>query len=164
MIEATLETVSPAGMMPWLNDQMVKQLQESMQNRFDSGGDDAVGGEWVPLSEATLQIKEDQGYPEDINIRTGEMLDFLTSDNGTVNSEGFDSVLEYPGNTASADVAKKIEVAMLGLDEPATPPRPVLGLGEADLQFAIMSLAAYINVTVAAKSGASPDSSFGGMV
>jgi hypothetical protein len=138
---------SPAGLASWLSGQMGPHLISRMEDRFAKEGDDAVG-KWELLSEATVFIREGQGYPGDhpINVRTGEMFRYLVSNsNVDVSTTAEGATLVYPGTDTVGDLADKLATAQGGADSPSTPARPVLGLSAVDLGWGVSSLTAFIN-------------------
>lgn len=110
-----------------------------IEERFVSHGDSTVG-RWRPLRAATLDIKERLGvpYPSYQNIRTGELLDFVTRGQRShisLPTEG-GAELTFPREPDDPVTLRKFLVAQMGSQErnwlnPAmgpTPPRPVIGI------------------------------------
>lgn len=111
-------------------------LRKRITQRFAGEGDDVVG-KWLPLAPATEKIRASKGYPpaHPINARTHYMEDFLVGQPGSVLPVGPAIVLTHPAASGGGLMDQKIETAQKGRGNPQTPPRPVLGLNEADLAF-----------------------------
>lgn len=136
---------SPAGQQAFMTQSVVPYLRERAEQRFLGEGDDA-SGMWAPLSETTVHIRESSGYPgaHPINVRTGELEDYITQGAGTVTVEGSGSTaLKYPqASTPGGIKGKKLRRAQVG--DSRTPARPVLAVNETDLMFVTQQLAYFI--------------------
>lgn len=123
----------------FLKDDVSDFFRNDIQERFNEEGD-LASGFWAPLSPATLHIKQAlpdlRGGPEDINVRTGDMFDFLTDDYPVASGSDW-AELEIPGDPPSPMLEKKLHTAQRGSSNNPmpgfgpTPPRPVLALSEA---------------------------------
>jgi len=146
--------LSPIGMQALLRGPVKEHLQKRIAQRFASEGDDMTGP-WEPLKDATVALRESQGFPGDhpINFRTGEMYEYLTSGPEDFTGSTTVSVLTMPGDAGSTEVREKVRTAQQGLAYPNTVPRPVLGLDEEDaaviLSMAALHLATYPAAMVA---------------
>lgn len=147
-VQRTLEhleaKLSPPGLTTWIEADVDPWLRERAQARFTNEGDD-VSGLWLPLSPYTQNIRNQMGYGPDhpINVRTGALEDYITSA-GNVYPTGVGVTLEAPGGTVAPDMAAKLVTAQQGSSFPATPPRPVLGVNERDLEAVMVTLANWI--------------------
>jgi hypothetical protein len=110
-------------------------MADVIVDRFAYGGDMSVGGPWPPLAAYTERLKRTLGAPADApNERSGEMLRHLAYDHA-IEPWALGALLRIPGNSDDK-MEKKLRTAQFG--EPAganpfggaTPPRPVLGIGE----------------------------------
>lgn len=137
--------LSPAGLATFLQGIVDPFIRNRIQGRFTSEGDD-VSGAWHPLEQATQQIRAAYGYPPDhpINVRTGEMQDFLVNTQSDVVMTGIGAELMHPPLTASAALSQKIATAQGGRASPSTPARPVIGVNENDVLFITSELVVYI--------------------
>lgn len=117
---------------------VVQYLQERVEDRFAQQGDDA-SGKWAPLTEATQRIRASKGYTPagPINIRTGEMYNWLLNANGElvggVVGEGGDLLLMWPGDYPSGELGDKLAHAQEGDPDTRTVPRPVVAADGTDM-------------------------------
>lgn len=120
-------------------------LQHRAMGRFGLEGDDAVG-KWTPLKLSTLLIRARKGFPTaPINVRSGQMKSFVTGSFGTVATRGGEEELTWPNvGNMQGSLAKKIMTAQMGKPSPATPPRPVIGVGELDSIYITAELTQHI--------------------
>lgn len=108
-------------------------MQQRAEVRFGQEGDDA-SGKWLELTQATKSIRRKKGYPESpINVRTGEMRNWVTHAEGQLVLFGEDLALLWPGEEPMGELADKIMHAQAGDRETRTPPRPVIAANETDL-------------------------------
>jgi hypothetical protein len=135
-----LELMLSAGMIGgYLKAVVEPYLQERASARFAGEGDDVVG-KWSPLKPATVAIRQHKGFPGEhpINVRTGELEQYVTGDPGFVAPDPFGATLTWPGDPQGAELEHKVQVAQVGEDR--TIPRPVIGVNERDLMFVLASL------------------------
>lgn len=144
MLEHLETKVSPPGLTTWMEADVDPWLRQRAQDRFTNEGDDVVGA-WLPLSPYTQMIRQQMGYGADhpINVRTGELENYITSA-GSIFETGVGVTLETPGGTVPPEMAVKIITAQQGSSFPPTPPRPVLGVNERDLEAIMVTLANWI--------------------
>jgi hypothetical protein len=125
--------ISESSLENFLSNVAVPYLQDRVDQRFANEGDDVVG-QWKDLAGATISIRQSLGYPGDhpINQRTGEMLDYLDTNQGEISAAPGDIRVTYPGGSMSVEVQQKLMTAQFGRDTPKTPKRPVLGINQID--------------------------------
>lgn len=134
--------LSPPGLSAFLGTEVGPYLQKRAKARFAEEGDDA-SGKWAPLKPATIQIRESMNYGSGpINVRTGELENWVTQGNWDAYPTGYGASLKYPGNTPSGELADKVETAQAGRKYPSTVPRPVLATNETDMLFVLTAFAA----------------------
>lgn len=142
-----LETkLSPPGLTVWMETSVDPWLRERVATRFNNEGDD-VSGPWLPLAPYTQDVRTQMGYGGEhpINVRTGDMQDFLTRQ-GNIYPTALGATLEAPGDSSDTLMAEKIITAQQGSESPMTPPRPVLGINARDLEAVLVTLANWIQV------------------
>jgi hypothetical protein len=147
-VETMLEPASIAG---FLMSAVVPYLQKRGKMRFESEGDD-VSGKWLPLTEGTQAIRSAAGYGAEhpINVRSGELKDYIIGSTGMPTVEAGGATLTYPGTPpGNTDLKNKLAVAQSGGPNTQagyrpTPARPVLGLNEADLASVTVMLAIFL--------------------
>lgn len=140
-VEAVL---SIPGTQVWLTNEVLPYIKQRASSRFSNEGDD-VSGRWPQLSATTIEIRESQGFGSGpINVRTGELERYITGSPGVVNGRVLTYPDHSPGSGTDGYLEAKIMTAQEGRANPRTPPRPVLGLNENDLAFAVASLATFI--------------------
>lgn len=139
--------LNPAGIAGFLGGEVDPYLRKRMKDRFLNEGDDVVGG-WAPLSLATQDIRSDAGYgaAHPINVRTGEMEDYITNSPHNLQVEPWGASLTLPGKPPTGEMKDKVERAQFG--DNAAPPRPVLGMNERDLAFVLLGLGGWIKKSV----------------
>ncbi len=135
--EGSLVAYMKGVMEPWLKDRATA--------RFDAEGDE-VTGKWHPLAPTTQHIRATSGYgaASPINRRTGELERYITQSSSTVATVAGGVQMTYPGTEPGGVLARKVRTAQRGHSTPQTPPRPVLGVGLADMNFYMSTLAYYI--------------------
>lgn len=145
MLQALKERMELAKLTVFLKTAVVQYIQARVAKRFQSEGDD-VTGRWTPLAVETELIRAAQGFPPShpINVRTGEMMQFLVADSGDAIGSGGFAVLTYPSQPPTGELERKMRTAQLGKPFPSTPPRPVLGLNMNDNIFITAELAGYL--------------------
>lgn len=142
IIEAVL---SEASIENFLSKVAIPYIQDRMDNRFDGEGDDVVG-RWQQLAPSTVSIRAAAGFPGDhpINYRTGEMLDYLDTNEGELSTGPGDVRITYPGGAMSVEIQQKMMTAQFGRDTPRTPKRPILGMNQIDAADLTDDLSMYI--------------------
>lgn len=156
MLHAADTAFSTTGLMSFLTMDVGPYLQTRAKGRFAAEGDD-VSGKWAPLRPATEAIREagrsqglwSVGDAHPINVRTGELEDYITGGQGAVFPSGMAGArIQYPRITGKPTVRKKMKIAQKGGLAPnsghQTPPRPVIGLNEQDLVFVLTSLSLHL--------------------
>lgn len=118
----------------WMKGELLAYLHTRASNRFSSEGDDAVG-RWLPLSTATQAIRAGAGFgpAHPINVRTGDLKSFMMGDPGQFAMNSSYAELKYPGSPSTQALQEKLSTAQTGRGNPATPKRPVVGLGPTDI-------------------------------
>lgn len=147
------EGLTPFGVRGFLKAGVHPYLQNRIDKRFASEGDEVVG-KWTQLALATGMIRASQGFPawHPINKRTGELHQWVRS-TYTI-SGGSVAQISVPGRGGRL-VEEKFRVAQqgggkkgkkssfVGPRRPA-PPRPVIALGLRDSLDLTISLMAWI--------------------
>lgn len=149
MMDRVMETVGPVSLERWLRMAAHPHFTNEIVQRFAYQGD-RVSGHWPDASEATEAMKENLEFDaEALNIRTGEMFDFLTS-KAQFSVAGDQAMMSLPGRRPNPLMTRKIRTAQFGSnDNPIdefgpTPPRPVLGFDEQDMEFLLRSLERWV--------------------
>lgn len=142
-LENLISLLSPVGAAAWLGEAVGPYLSERAGTRFATEGDDA-SGQWLPLKEPTIAIREEQGYggAHPINRRTGELEEWVVDGGWDAYPTGFGASMRYPGTQPAGELRKKVETAQRGRPDPNTAPRPVLAVNETDLLFVTAAFAA----------------------
>ena len=146
-----LDTVlSPVAIAGFLGATVSPYLRGRAQARFTGEGDDVVGA-WLPLSEATQEIRESMGYgaAHPINKRTGELEAYITQSAYSIMVDPLGAVLTMPGNQPTGELADKVKTAQQGKRGSKnswgdTDPRPVLGMNSNDTLFVLGALVTYV--------------------
>lgn len=137
--------ISGPGLLQFLEDRLDPYVRQRVSMRFAGEGDDVTGA-WLPLTKATEKMRAAAGYPpaHPINVRSGEMRNWLLKNESQMKTFGGDALLIYPNVLPPGDVAKKVITAQLGHRASRTPPRPVVGLNRFDLAFTQAQLTKWI--------------------
>lgn len=136
--------LDPGGIAVWLKTVMGPWIRKRASDRFRGEGDDVVG-KWLPLQDSTKLIRTQMGYGEGpINVRTGELHDYITKSMDDIQISPLGATMTYPGTLPSGELQMKVITAQAGKPHPPTFKRPVLGMNERDLIFAVSGLLAYI--------------------
>lgn len=150
MLNVLDTAINPVAIAGFLGAVVDPYLRKRAGARFQTEGDDVVGG-WAPLATTTHRIREREGYgPEHpINKRTGELEDYITRGDGKIRMDPLiGASVTIPGEPSSSSKLKsKVKVAQSGgtqVGMQPTPPRPVLGMNERDLAFVLLALASHI--------------------
>lgn len=117
--------------------------------RFGAEGDRS-SGDWQELSDATVALRQKMGFsPDDINMRTGDLYEFVTEHYEVRSGPGF-AEIDMPGQ-ASGELERKVETAQFGrVDNPIpnfgpTPARPVIATDtEKDAEEVVVMLAEHV--------------------
>lgn len=151
MLQRLDTAMSPPSIASMLAGEVGPYLRGRAIERFSQEGDDVVG-RWKPLSSATEEIRANNsnwgvGPAHPINVRTGEMIEYVTE--GTfedVHPHSLGATLYYPSRKTrtSHGLDEKMKTAQQGKSRPSTPPRPVLGMNEADMSAILLLLAQHI--------------------
>lgn len=139
--------LSPAGLTGFMASTIGPYLQQRAKARFQNEGDDVVG-HWAPLKETTHSFRLSQGFVPDhpINHRTGRLENYITGTQyGATPTSTGGAEITFPKNPPRGETAAKLKTAQFGKAFPQTPPRPVLGINERDMAFAVTALHAYIH-------------------
>lgn len=138
-------SLSPMGLSGFLMGGVDPWIRGRAKARFANEGDD-VSGRWAPLLETTENIRADEGFgaANPINVRTGELEEYITGTPGGVGLHAMGATLTSPGTPASGNLAKKVQTAQVGKQWPPTVRRPVMGVNEADLAVILGELSRFI--------------------
>lgn len=156
VLDKVNEAVTGGSLMTFLELAANPYMTDEIVERFAYYGDDKSGN-WAPLSDATVQIREALGYDgtDPINEREGDLLDFVV--HSRVWAGGNDwAMFTMPGDPPSFELEQKLQHAQMGSSDNAlipgavTPPRPVLATGESDMATLLVMLQEYIITRVAA--------------
>lgn len=137
--------LSDAWLAFFLETEVEQYIKSRAKRRFDSEGDD-VSGPWAPLAPATREFRRAEGFDPDapINVRSRELINWVTQSEGRVAPVGVGVRLTYPGNQPTGELKKKVQTAQSGSTRNRgmrpTPPRPVLGVNATDLMFVMTRL------------------------
>lgn len=142
LLRYTAVVFSTIGIATFMQAVVGPYIQDRTEKRFQSEGDD-VSGPWAALQASTQEVRTryQLGPDHPINVRTGEMEQWLTEGNWKIVESGFGVTLTYPGGTPNQAVQEKMRTAQIGRANPPTVPRVVLALNERDLAYFMSSLA-----------------------
>lgn len=145
MLHAVDTALNPVAIAGFLGGTVDPFLRGRARERFASEGDDAVG-KWAPLRESTQDIRAQLGYgpAHPINVRTGELEDYITGGPNRLTVAPWGAALNFPNGNTAGDLLSKVEIAQVGGGERNVVPRPVLGLSEVDLAFVLSALASHV--------------------
>lgn len=136
--------LSPGSIAGFLKNFVVGYLQKQAVERFDLEGDEA-SGKWVPLKESTIRIRAEKGFPGGpINVRTGELREFVTSNPGSIGVD-IGATLEWPTGLPGGDLMYKYRVAQTGTASGKVPARPVVGMSFKDMAAINLMLGGFID-------------------
>lgn len=137
--------VSSVGLAQFLSGTPEHYIQARAMERFENEGDDASGG-WEPLKDSTLRIREQRGFaPGPINVRTGQLYEYMVDNQGQVNPTGVGAELRYPGNQPSdMHTLFAFATAQQGSSHWGTPARPVAAVSETDLAMQLALLHGWV--------------------
>lgn len=151
MLLAVDTALNPVAIAGFLGAEVDPWLRTRARSRFASEGDDAVG-QWAPLKESTQDIRSQLGYgaSHPINVRTGELENYITGGPNRLDVAPWGASLTFPNGNTPGDLKEKVEIAQIGGGDRNTVPRPVLGLSNTDLTFVLGALAGHIQSAGAA--------------
>lgn len=151
---------SNVSMVKFMRGAVQPHLHERATQRFESEGDSA-SGKWKPLTDYTNKDRQKQGFSaaHPINVRTGQLRDFITNQDGDISQTGIAGTmrLDMPGGTSDDELLSKLETAQLGRDPNPNPKfnpvpaRPVMALDRLDLDFVMTEL--FVHVFSVVKTG-----------
>lgn len=124
--------LNPEPVAAWMGETVDGYLHERASQRFDEEGDDA-SGKWAALKESTQTIRASMQFPpaHPINVRTGELADFIENTPGRVVPDTQGVTLTLPGKEPGNPILQdKLRRAQKG--DIRTPARPVLAVNEHD--------------------------------
>lgn len=143
-----LEFVFSKEFMAWfLGVEITQYLQQRATTRFSREGKQAGEKPWRPLAQATREERILMGYngAHPINVRTGDMEDWVTNADSHVFGMTGDMTLEWPGSMPEGELYDKIQTAQMGKKDNQyggyTPPRPVIRFSEVDFAHLMANLA-----------------------
>lgn len=144
-------SISGPMLQKFLRDDVGSFFRNDIEDRFNEEGD-LASGFWAPLQPATLHIKQQlpdlQGAPEDINIRTGDMFEWLTGSYPVFSGANW-AEMDIPGDAPTPLLEKKLSTAQRGsANNPMpgfgpTPPRPALAISEAHHLATVLAMLEY---------------------
>lgn len=147
VVTAFEHALNQAAIARWLGDFGPKLLQDRASDRFDTEGDTA-SGRWADLKPFTESTREALGYggSHPINVRTGQLRAWLTSNMGELRTAGGQTaLLEWPSAPPMAnELIDKLQVAQQGLQNPKTVARPVVAVDAFDLEELMLGLRDHI--------------------
>lgn len=137
--------INPISIAEFLGVVADPYIRGRAEDRFLEEGDD-VTGQWAPLEDSTVEMREHQGFggTGPINMRTGELEEYITGTPGDVMPGGVGVTLTSPGRPPSGHLLTKVKTAQSGKGHPRTPPRPVIGMNESDTAFVLTALSGFI--------------------
>jgi len=158
MLLAVERAIGPPKMAEFIMGDVVLRLRDQATKRFAGEGDAAAGGQWLPLSPSTEDIRESLGFPRDhpINERFGELKNFVTGNKGEIIDIGAESTsVLWPGQSGRKALEDKYATAQVGSKKAKlrgkTPARPVAAFDEADAQYVLGALKAHIYAEILTK-------------
>lgn len=142
-------------------------LKERAVERFNQEGDDA-SGKWAPLRFSTQNIRFFEGHNPvwPINVRTGDLRNYVTESNGLALGNGEGATLEWPWPDPSGELMAKFITAQKGKGAQArftagsgfvsqnaafgaTVPRPVVAADETDAELIVSALRLWFATEIA---------------
>jgi hypothetical protein len=143
------EIFTPDTLATFLGAEVGPYLKKRAEARFAQEGDSA-SGKWVPLKDATVQIRLSQniGGEHPINRRTGELENWVVGSGWNAYPTGLGATLQYPGKAPTGELLEKVTTAQKGKTYPSTVPRPVLAVDDTDALQVTAILGAFISDAV----------------
>lgn len=151
MLARMAVTLSPPSLVGFLEGTVDPYIHARARSRFKGEGDD-VSGKWMELSQVSQDIRASQniGAAHPINVRTGQLEDYITGTPGGAVPDGFGAVLTSPGTPPSGEpLLTKVQTAQAGKSYPKTVARPVMGVNQTDLATVLTELGKFISIGVA---------------
>lgn len=149
-ISRMITLTSPAFFAWFLEVDVKDYIRDRARDRFFEEGDDASGS-WAPLMPSTIEIRESEGFGGSgpINVRTGELENWVTESQASIVPTGDGAYMKYPGTAPRGELRKKVITAQKGKvgTRRSTVPRPVLAVNETDLLYAMTKLMMYYNTS-----------------
>ena len=152
LLEAVDQATSPESLALFLSEDAQPYFANEIIDRFAVEGDEK-SGDWEPLADATVAIRQQLGYPgsDPINERAGDLLR-LVVENYDIEPTPSGAVMQIPGESAAnqGNLQEKLVTAQLGSNfNPIpnfgpTPPRPVLAVDPTDLEAMLLMLRSHI--------------------
>lgn len=137
-------TLGPVFMAWFLEMEMGTYLKMRATTRFQKEGDDA-SGKWKPLAEFTVQDRISQGFggAHPINVRTGEMEEWLMGASSSVMANDEEAFFTWPAEQPGGELGAKVSTAQRGKrdGDKYTPKRPIIAAGALDFTELQMMLA-----------------------
>lgn len=110
------ENLSEASMAAFLMGTVSPRLSRQANKRFAKSGD-AASGKWPALAPSTVEIRKSMGFTPgtrqgEINVRTGELRDWLVNPMPSVVHDGAGTTLHWPADQPrSAHLRRKLAQA-----------------------------------------------------
>lgn len=152
LLDLVMHAVSPGSLLDFLEERVVLHFHEDIDLRFAYEGD-RKSGNWPALRDSTNDIREALGFPPvtPINIRTGELHDFVTN-HFEAHLLGEGAAVDIPGEPTDPELRNKLLTAQQGSDNNppfrATPARPVLAADETDMEEILIMLQEHVMMEV----------------
>lgn len=159
MMARSMQAVSAPSLMAFLSTVGDEYFTEEIVDRFAYEGDNKSGN-WQPLSDSTVRIREALGYPgsNPINERTQELLNFVAFNREYYGGSNW-AMMSVPGSAKNTSVEAKLKTAQHGttvnplFPGAHTPPRPVLAVDESDMAALLTMLQVHIMQQIAGGFG-----------
>lgn len=116
VIGGVLDNAGDASLALFLMGNVAPRLSRQAKKRFASSGDDA-SGQWPALAPSTVEIRKSLGFTPgtrkgEINVRTGELQDWLVNPDPSVMYDGVGTTLAWPADQPkSAGLRRKLAQA-----------------------------------------------------
>lgn len=144
MLRNMMQSTTPTAIAAYLSTVVHPRLARRARDRFRTEGDEAVGGEWTPLAQSTLEIKKALGYGrKKINARTDLLRDSIVYSRPVLGHNGFGETLDFPGNWDRPDLFYRHMQAAGQINTHVA--RPVVGVDyENDVAHMMVSLQSWV--------------------
>lgn len=147
LLQSLNTVIGGAALADFMAKEVYPYLRERALSRFGTGGDDA-SGKWPPLHEATQNFRAYEGYGATgpINVRTGELENYIRGVSPALVVSPDSVTMIYPGNLPDDPIlSRKYRTAQAGSNQkPRTAPRPVIAMNSADWTFIYTALERHI--------------------